>query len=280
MLELTAPRVRAAVASYDRKLGIDADVRRKTRTILSQALRGSNHLTRLELAQELAKGGVRAGGTQLLAHLVMHAELDGLVCSGVRRGKQFTYALVDECVPATRYLMRDVALQKLATTYFRTRGPATEDDFAWWSGLTKADVRTVVQAVEGLDSEIISGKTYWYSTLGTPSKQPLVRLLPSYDEYLVSYKNRSAMQRRVDLDKVGERFDFLGSYVITLNGQIVGRWARSVGNDAVAISLQLFVRLSRVELDAVEEQANRYAQFLGLPLRMETGKRKASSRRL
>ena len=279
MLELTAPRVRAAVGSYDRKLGIDADVRRKTRTILSQALRGSNHLTRLELAQELTKGGVRADGTQLLAHLVMHAELDGLVCSGVRRGKQFTYALVDECVPATRYLMRDVALQKLATTYFRTRGPATEDDFAWWSGLTKADARAAIHTVEGLDSEVINGKTYWYSTFGTLSKQPLVRLLPSYDEYLVSYKDRSAMQRRVDLSIVGETFDFLGSYVITLNGQIVGRWARSIGGDTVAITLQPFVRLSRIELDAVEEQANRYAQFLGLP-EMETTKRKATSRKL
>lgn len=280
MLELSAPRVRAAVGSYDRKLGIDADVRRKTRTILSQALRGNNHLTRLELAQELAKGGVRADGTQLLAHLVMHAELDGLVCSGVRRGKQFTYALVDECVPATRYLMRDVALQKLATTYFRTRGPATADDFAWWSGLTKADARAAAQTVEGIESGIIKGKTYWYSTLGTLPKQPLVRLLPSYDEYLVSYRDRSAMQRRVDPAKVGEKFDFLGSYVITLNGQIVGRWARGIGSDGISITLQPLVRLSRVELDAVEAQTSRYAQFLGLPLRMETAKRKASSRRL
>ena len=279
MLELTAPRVRAAVGSYDRKLGIDADVRRKTRTILSQALRGSNHLTRLELARELANGGVRADGTQLLAHLMMHAELDGLVCSGVRRGKQFTYALVDECVPATRYLMRDVALQKLATTYFQTRGPASEDDFAWWSGLTKADARAAVQTVEGLDSETIKGKKYWYSTPGTFPKQPLVRLLASYDEYLVSYRDRSAMQRRADPAKVGENFDFLGSYVIILNGQIVGRWARSIGSDGITVTLQPFVRLSRVELDAVEEQANRYAQFLGIPLKLETTKRKASSRR-
>jgi len=280
MLELTAPRIRTAVASYDRKLGIDADVRRKTRAVLSQALRGGAHLTRLELAQELTKGGVRADGTQLLAHLVMHAELDGLVCSGVRRGKQFTYALVDECVPATRYLMRDVALQRLATTYFRTRGPATEEDFAWWSGLTRADARAAVHTVEGLENEVITGKTYWYSTLGAPTKQPAVRLLTSYDEYLVSYKDRSAMQRRVDPEKVGENFDFLGSYVITLNGQIVGRWTRSIDTDCVEISVQPFVRLSRIELDAVEEQANRYAQFLGLPLKIERAKRKATSKRL
>jgi Winged helix DNA-binding domain len=211
---------------------------------------------------------------------MMHAELDGLVCSGVRRGKQFTYALVDECVPATRYLMRDVALQRLATTYFSTRGPATEEDFAWWSGLTRADARAAVHTIEGFESEVIDGKTYWYSTFGGPTKQLVVRLLPSYDEYMVSYRNRESMQRRVDPTKVGERFDFLGSYVITLNGQIVGRWARSVSSDAVEVIVQPFVRLSRVELDAVEKQADRYAQFLGLPLKIETAKRKATSKRL
>jgi hypothetical protein len=279
MLELTAPRIRASLASYDRKLGIDADVRRKLRTLIADALRGGKHLTRGELAQALTTGGVRAEGTQLLAHLVMHAELDGLVCNGIRRGKQFTYALVDECVPATRYLMRDAALQKLATIYFNTRGPATESDFAWWSGLTKADARTAVNTVENLESETIGGQTYWYSTLANATKAPVVRLLSAYDEFLVSYKDRSAIQRRVDPEKVGETFDFLGSYVITLNGQIIGRWARDIG-DEVAVSPQLFVRLTRAELDAVEEQANRYAQFLGVSLKMETAKRTAKARKL
>jgi hypothetical protein len=280
MLELTAPRVRAAVASYDRKNGIDADVRRKMRTLLTDALRGGKHLTRGELAQALTKGGVRADAAQLLAHLMMHAELDGLICNGVRRGKQFTYALVDECVPATRYLMREAALQKLATMYFRTRGPATETDFAWWSGLTRADAKVAVRMVENLESEVIGGQTYWYSTVAAPAKASIVRLLAPYDEFLVSYKDRSATQKRVKPEKVGETFDFLGSYVITLNGQIVGRLTRSVEGDAVTVGLQPFVRLSRSELDAVEEQANRYAKFLGLSLRMETATRKARTRRL
>lgn len=96
----------------------------------------------------------------------------------------------------------------------------------------------------------------------------------------MSYKDRSATQKRVKPEKVGETFDFLGSYVITLNGQIVGRLTRSVEGDAVTVGLQPFVRLSRSELDAVEEQANRYAKFLGLSLRMETATRKARTRRL
>ena len=280
MLELTAPRVRAAVASYDRKLGIDAEVRRRTRQVLAQSLREGKHLTRTELAQELTKEGIRADGTQRLAHLMIHAELDGLVCSGPRRDKQFTYRLVDECVPPTKYLMRGIALNNLATRYFTTRGPATEDDFAWWSGLTKADARTAVNSVENISSEVIGGRTYWLVPTHASQRKTVASLLPAYDEYLVSYADRSATQRRVKPARVGESFSFLGSYVIIVNGQIVGRWKGSVERETATVNLEPLTRLSRVELDAIEEQAERFATFLGLPLRMQTAKRKATTRRL
>ena len=67
---------------------------------------------------------------------MMHAELEGVICSGPRRGKQFTYALLDERVPATKPKARDEALAELAKRYFASHGPATVRDFAWWSGLT------------------------------------------------------------------------------------------------------------------------------------------------
>jgi hypothetical protein len=279
MLELTAPRVRAAVASYDRTLGIDVDVRRQTRNVLSQTLRGGRHLTRAELAEELAKNGIRSDGTQRLAHLMIHAELDGLICSGARRGKQFTYRLVDECVPPTKYLMRDVALHNLATRYFTTRGPATEEDFAWWSGLTRADARSAVTSVENIHSETIGSRTYWFVPARTTQRKPVASLLPAYDEYLVSYSDRSATQRRVKPERVGERFSFLGQYVIIVNGQLVGRWKSALGKAGLIVSIEPLTRLTRPELDAVEEQAKRFASFLGLPLEIQARKR-AETRKL
>jgi len=280
MLELTAPRVRMAVASYDRKLGIDADVRRQMRNVVVQALRGGKHLTRGELAEALTKNAVRADGTQRLAHLMIHAELDGLICSGPRRGKQFTYRLVDECIPPTRYLMRDVALHNLATRYFTTRGPATEKDFAWWSGLTMADARNAVNSVEHLESEIIGGQTYWFIPARVSQRKPIAALLPAYDEYLVSYADRSATQRRVKPESVGESFSFLGRYVIIVDGQIVGRWKSVTTRGGVSVALEPLTRLTRAELDAIEEQAERLGQFLGVPVQIESSKRRASKRGL
>lgn len=280
MLELTAPRIRAAMGSYDRKLGIDADVRRQMRNVLAETLRGGKHLTRSELAEQLTKSGLRADGTQRLAHLMIHAELDGLICSGARRGKQFTYRLVDECVPPTKYLMRDVALHNLATRYLTTRGPATENDFAWWSGLAKADARSAIGTVKNLQSEVIGGRSYWFTSSGAATAKTVANLIPAYDEYLVSYADRTAAQRRVKPEKVGETFSFLGSYVILINGQIVGRWKGEARKERASVILEPLTRLTRAELGAVEEEAQRFAAFLGFSLDFETRKRRATSRRL
>ena len=280
MLALTAPRIRKSAAHYDRKLGIDDDVRRRTRAVLGKALRDGNRLTRSELASALTTAGIRADGTQRLAHLMIHAELDGLVCSGARRGKQFTYALLDECVPTTRELQRDEALHQLATRYFTTRGPASEDDFAWWSGLTKADAKTAVTSIGSLERITIDGRKYWFTPARAVKSASVVRLLPSYDEYLVSYADRSAAQARVSPEAVGETFDFLGSYVIVSDGQIVGRWKRSVTKRDVIVTLQLLTRVSRDEHQAIRREAERFAQYLELPLQIETPRAKAGSRRL
>ena len=280
MLELTAPRIRKSAAHYDRKLGIDDDVRRRTRAVLGKALRDGKRLTRSELAIALTTAGVRADGTQRLAHLMIHAELDGLVCSGARRGKQFTYALLDECVPETRKLQRDEALFTLATRYFSTRGPASEDDFAWWAGLSKADAKAAVSSMSGLESHTVNGRKHWFTPSRPAKSQSTVRLLPSYDEYLVSYADRSAAQSRVTPDAVGETFDFLGSYVIVSDGQIVGRWKRSVTKRDVIVTLQPLTHLNRDEHDGIRREAEGFAQYLELPLHIETPRVKAVSRRL
>jgi hypothetical protein len=137
MLELTAPRVHAANAYYYRKLELSPRTFERSNAALALALEGGKHLTRVELARALAGAGIRAEGVRL-AYLLMRAELDALICNGSRRGKQFTYALFDERVPRAAPLARDEALAELTRRYFTSHGPATVQDFAWWSGLTVA----------------------------------------------------------------------------------------------------------------------------------------------
>ena len=135
MLRLTAPRVNTTIGSYYRKLGLDDTVFRRTNKALTRALRGGRQLTRDALRQAVDRAGVVADGVRF-GFILLRAELDGVICSGPREGKQFTYALLDERVPEARALTRDEALAELTRRYFTSRGPATVRDFVWWSGLT------------------------------------------------------------------------------------------------------------------------------------------------
>src|SRR6185503_13819668 len=131
-------------------------------------------LTRTELGAALAKAGIMAEGVRL-GYFMMSAELDGVICSGARRGKQFTYALLEERVPPVKDLTGDEALAELTGRYFRTRGPATLQDFTWWSGLTMADAKHGIEMVKSkFRQEAMNGQTYWLaeSMPDTAAKSP------------------------------------------------------------------------------------------------------------
>lgn len=269
MLELTGPRVKTQLGYYDARLGIDSAVLRRSRAVMIKALEGGTHLTRAELAQTLKGNGIRSDGTQRMAHLVMHAELDALICSGARKGKQFTYALLDERARPAKKLSRDEALYALGTRYFGTRGPATEDDFAWWSGLTKADAKAFVQAAgDFLTSEKIDGRQYWYHppAVSVRRRLPLAHLLPNYDEYFIGFRDRTAIHATLGKAKVTTSINALSGNLLTINGQIVGGWTRAASTKSVRVSLKPLTRFSDAEKRAIHAQVSRYARFLGMPL--------------
>jgi hypothetical protein len=276
MLALTAPRVKAILAHHDRTLEIDATVLRRSRAVLSRALAGGNYLTRSELAAAFAKAGVKADGAggQRLARLVMHAELDALICSGPRREKQFTYALLDERAPPARAKQRDEALRELAARYFTTHGPATTDDFAWWSGLTKADATNAVNATAAsLEHEVIAGRSYWFPTpRAAKLESPLVRLLSNYDEYFIGHKDRSAIHAKLRASGVTAIPTALSGHVLTIDGQIVGGWDRILGAKSVTVRLKPLIPLARTAQRAIKTEIDRFADFLGITVQLQTAR--------
>ena len=96
---LTAPRVHAANGSMYRTLELDPKTLATSRRTMARALSKHDSLTRPELQTALRRAGIPAEGHRL-AYLVMDAELEQVICSGPRRGKQFTYALLDRRAPA------------------------------------------------------------------------------------------------------------------------------------------------------------------------------------
>ncbi len=267
MLALSAPQIKAACAAMNRQLGLDEAVFKRSNTIIGKALEGGKHLTREELVAELAKSGIIADNLQA-THIMLWAEQEAIVCNGPRRGKKFTYALLDERVPQSKALERPDAVAELARRYFTSHAPATLSDFQWWSGLRAADARVGLEAVQALMiQEVVGDQVYWMPHDFLPEQAaPLtLHLLPAFDEFLVSYKDRSAS---LDPSRKVQAITGNGIFkpVIAVNGWVKGIWQRTVKKDKVLIDRELFSELSEAEHAAFEAAAGRFGAFVGLGL--------------
>jgi hypothetical protein len=199
----------------------------------------------------------------------MHAELEAVICSGPLQGKQFTYALFDERVPPRPAKDRDEAVAELALRYFRAHGPATVHDFSWWSGLTMGDCRAgVALAGDGLVSVEHNGKSYRMAPEDSPPPAPsgVVHLLPAYDEHIVAYRDHGPSMHPALISAVTPGDDLLNANIVTLDGLVIGGWRRTVEAREVVIETDLLVQFDPAERKSLEAAADRYGQFLGLPV--------------
>jgi hypothetical protein len=268
MLALTGPRVHAANQFIYRYSGLDSAAQSKGRKAIIKALQGGKHLTREEIAAALPAGLSEPTGSRFL-HILMHAELEGIICSGQRRGKEHTYALLDERAPNARSLPRDEGLAALVTRYFTSHGPATMQDFAWWSGLTLTDTRAGLEiAKQELLHEEIGGQTYWFAEQprGAKPSSRAAYLLPNYDEYIVAYRDRSAIFDGPHEPLMDARGNILFQHTIMLDGLIIGTWKRTLTKKGVTIMTQYARPPTAAQTRVVAAAAKRYGEFLGLPV--------------
>lgn len=267
VLSLTAPRVKALLARTYRELELDETLLTRSMPAIAAALAGGNYLTRAEIGPVLARAGIVAAGQRL--SLIMHrAEIEGVVCSGPRRGKQFTYALLDERAPRARTLPRDEALAELCRRYFTSHGPATMQDFAWWSGLTVADGRAGLEMNKpGLVPDAVAGKTYFRPAASPPAAAdaPLAHLLPPFDEYVVAYRDRGAILDPALAAQV--RTDLLASSIV-VDGQLLGMWKGAASDGVTVVEVAPFRPLRGSESEALAEAVRRWGRFHGQPVEL------------
>jgi hypothetical protein len=268
MLQLTRPRVLAMSAHGERREGLDAAVFKRSFDALVRALEGGRHLTRPALASRLEQAGVVAKAGRL-GHILMRAELEGLLCSGARTGKQHTYALLEERVPPAPALDHDEALLELTLRYFRSHGPASARDFQWWSSLGMAEIRHgIALAGSRLESHAVDGVTYWF---GAPPPQvsatgaPQAHLLHMFDEYVVGYRETRRVFDTAGI--AGSLFQTINERqgVLTLDTQVMGTWRRTISRGALFVEARLYAPLDAAQMQAVQAEAERFGAFLGLP---------------
>jgi hypothetical protein len=265
LLGLVAPHALARSAPRFRELGLDAATFRRSGAAIQRSLEAHGRLTRAELGVALSRAGVATTG-QRLPHLLQRAELDRLVCALDTRSRQPTYALLDAIAPASRARERDDALAELARRYFRSHGPASARDLAWWSGLPAADVvRAIELAGEGLVAEIVAGRTL-FASREAPPPDPAARrgvhLLPAFDEYLVGYRDRADVLSPEHARQANPRGGMLDPCVV-IGGRLAGTWRRAVARATVEIEVAWFEEPTETLRAAIARAARSYGAFLG-----------------
>ncbi len=264
MLELTAPQIKSSLRSRHKQLELTDVIHSKSKQIIEKALTKEMNLTREELSKEFHKAKIVTDNNRL-SHLLLYAELDKIICSGPMKGKKQTYALLEDRVPLKKVSTRDESLAELARRYFASHGPATILDFAWWSGLSVKDARQALEFIKyKCVSEKFDSEEYWFTdSLGyTTFKKTDIHLLPAYDEFLISYKDRRASMMFTENKKVISNNGIFRP-VIVMNGQVSGLWKCVRKNESVIIEIIFFQPQNTSIKKITEEVARTFGNFFG-----------------
>ena len=262
ILALLAPGIISGLTRRYKELELDPATFRKTNSILAKALKGNKQLTRGELKAVLEKKGISCDG-QRMAFILHRASLDRIICFGVTRERKQTHALFDEMVPRTKPKEREEGLAELARRYFTSHGPASIQDYIWWSGLSAADAKAGLEMAKSeLDHDSIDGRVYWMPT-DTPAVRhdaPVAQLLPPFDEFLLGYKDRSA-----SIDKPVSNLLRTGGMpdaTIIVDGKVAGKWSRTFKKNGMFVELKMFRTFNSLEEKAIENAVGRYEMFI------------------
>jgi hypothetical protein len=264
LLSLMAPRVIAMCARRYQELELDETTLKRSNDLLVKALEDNERADRKSLMAMLQDAGISTEG-QRAPYILQRASVDRLIVQVAVIRNEPIYTRLPEAGPDVS-LDREQGLAKLARRYFLSRGPATLQDFSWWTGLPMADARAGLAQIAGeLVQEKIGNVDYWRAP-GTPQAEPSssIYLLPGFDEYLVGYKDRRAIMD-VDMKVLAGKNGMISPTVI-IDGHISGTWKRTFKKGQVEIAVTPFAPFSQGQKEGIAAAAGRFGEFLNMPV--------------
>lgn len=258
LLALLAPAIIAANERRYRQLGLDEATFSKSTPLICRMLESGRPYTRNEIRGLLENEGISTKG-QRAPYLLQRAALDGAICLGPQRGWEPTYALLSEQMRTNTFLTRIQALTALVERYFASHGPATVQDFCWWSGLSTLLVREALENTSSVAA--VDGTDFWAGIDKPADPSEPAHLLSRFDEYLLGYKDRSSALDPVFSKKINAGGGMPRPAII-LNGNVVGLWKQFKNKDRILVSAELFRSLEDNEAQALEIAVQQYGRYL------------------
>jgi Winged helix DNA-binding domain len=268
ILELLAPRMIAKSLGRNRQLELTGAIFARIEKVLVKALQGGRNLTRDAAYELLERARISTAGQRGI-HILWHLAQQRVICFGAHAEKQPTFVLLDEWLPPTKKREHDEALAELARRYFSSHGPATLRDFVWWSGLKVSDAKAGLGMISPhLVQRAVGGTVYWMSDAATASRRvaAAVNLLPSFDQFLIGYKDRSASLDPRHAHKITPGGNGMMMQAVLNHGRVVGTWKRAFKRNAVAVTASFFASPKKDETRAFARAAEWYSRFLGVPI--------------
>lgn len=265
-LSLSTPRILAGAKRRHENLKLDQATFDKALNLFTVALQGDKQLSRPNMMKVLEDGGISTA-SQRGYHILWYLAQNGHLCFGPLEGKQMTFALLDEWVPETDAIPRPEALKRLTESYFRSHGPATIQDLMWWSGMTAADIKQGLElAKNSLMSESVAGKTYWMGrdVPDVAFSSPSIALLPSFDELLLGYKDRTPTLDLEHMPKIVPGMNGMFAATVVIDGKVESIWRRTVKKSEVIVELAPFISLTNAQKQAIDDAITSYGKYMGL----------------
>lgn len=242
ILELTAPAVLRKIRRRYEQLDLHPRVLARCSSVIAAALEENGRLPRALLGRLLQGRGIDTSMPRL-SFILMHCELDGLICSGGLDGNQQTHALLDQRVPPSPPRDRESAVAELVERYLQSHGPATARDLRWWSSLSAADVDAALGALASkLTREVVDGMTLWSLRPETARGRARgVHLVQAFDELLVGYtESRLAGDPRADAARASWTDPTLPGGILLLDGSVAGHWSRTMTTASLRLEVRLY----------------------------------------
>jgi hypothetical protein len=263
MTRLTASKIKTSLKARHKQLEITESILKKTRAIIEKEMADGISLSRIELAEKFNDKRIKTDENRL-SHILFCAEFDELICSGPIRGGRPTYSLLSFRVPVKKDLSKEESIAELAKRYFTSHAPATIQDFAWWSNMSLTEIRRAVDSIKDdfitettETGQYLLPRSFSWNRDGKNS----VYLLPAFDEFLISYRDRSSSLALIHNKKTISTNGIFYPIVV-VNGQVSGRWQRTVNKNKLIITINSFENPTKSLRNKIEKKAAEYAKFL------------------
>jgi hypothetical protein len=268
MLGVTTDRMVQGLAARHRQLELEAADLVRAADAAVEALSGGRSLGRAEMLEVWERAGIATTG-QRGYHLIYYLAQTGLLCWGPTHRTQQALVLLDEWAPARRELSGEEAMAEFLLRYLAGHGPATLQDFVWWIKGTITGARAARALLgDALTTLTVDGTEYLVTTeladraAGTPqtrAEREAVSLLPAFDEYLLGYRDRSAVLDDHLFDRIVPGGNGVFAPILVVRGRVAGTWRRS----GAEVEPQPFAPLTATQQRAVARSVAAYRRYAG-----------------